>query len=88
MSDAQLDIGLAARLATTATGYGAVIDGVLNIRTVTETANLAAFNALIVCGYGVRTSCLDPDCDCKVRLLAQVLPAVQIVPVAVEVRHG
>ena len=83
------DLGtFTARLATSATGYGAVIDGVLNIRTVTETPNAAALNALFLAGYRVLSNCTDTDCDCKVRLLAKVRPDIRIVSVAVEVRDA
>lgn len=82
---AQLPAALAGRLAASATGYGAVIDGVLNIRTVTDTANHAAINALFLCGVFVQSTCGDPECDCMVRLLARLRPGDRIVPVAVEV---
>jgi hypothetical protein len=75
---------LADRMATTSTGYGAVIDGILNIRTVTETANMAAYNALFLVGYRVLTTCFDSDCDCKLQLLNKVRPDIRIVPVRVE----
>lgn len=76
---------LTSRLASSATGFGAVIDGVLNIRSVTETANMAAYNALYLAGHRILTNCADPDCDCKLRLLAQLRPDIRIVRVAVEV---
>lgn len=76
---------LTARLSNSATGYGAVIDGVLNIRTVTETANMAAFNALFLCRIAVLSDCRDPDCQCKLDLLARLRPDVKIVPVDVKV---
>ena len=73
------------RLATTASGFGAVIDGILDIRTVTEGANGAALNALHVKGFRVVSTCQDRDCDCMVKLLAQFAPDVQLVRVAVQV---
>lgn len=72
-------------MATSATGYGAVIDGILNVRTVTDTANAAAFNALYLAGIGVLSNCTDRDCTCKVDLLARVRPDIKIVPVSVRV---
>lgn len=84
---ADLDV-FTARLAASATGYGAVIDGVLNIRTVTESANMAAFNALYLAGYRILSNCADPDCDCKLRLLSQYRPDTRIVHVSVEVRDA
>lgn len=79
---------LTIRLATSATGYGAVIDGVLNIRTVTDTMNAAALNALYVCGFQVLTGCGDADCDCMVKAAAKLIPHAKIVPVKIEVNHG
>lgn len=75
---------LSARLATSASGWGAVIDGVLNIRSVTETANMAALNAFALLGFAVG-GCAEPDCDCWLRALSKLRPDVRIVPVAVEV---
>jgi len=73
------------RLATTATGYGAVIDGVLNIRTVSDTRNAAALNALFVREFRVQTACFDTDCDCMVQLLTRLCPDMRLVPVTVGV---
>lgn len=73
------------RLATSATGYGAVIDGVLNIRTVTDTRNAAALNALFVAGFRIASICQDRDCDCMVKALGALRPDIRILPVKVEV---
>jgi hypothetical protein len=78
---------LTASMATSASGYAAVIDGLLNVKTTSETANGAAFNALHLLGHGWRavfSGCSDIDCDCKVRLLAELCQDVKIVPVKVE----
>lgn len=78
---------LTASMARTSAGYAAVIDGLLNVKTTSETANAAAFNALHLLGHGWRavfSGCSDIDCDCKVRLLAEICPDVKIVPVKVE----
>lgn len=80
----ELPAALAQRLASSATGYGAVIDGGLNIRTVGETANMAALNALLVTGIRVSSTCRDPECDCIVRLAADLRPSVKVVAVSVE----
>jgi hypothetical protein len=79
---------LADRLATTATGWGAVIDGVLNIRTVSDTVNAAALNALFVGGYRILSTCADTDCDCMVQVLGRLMPQVRLVRVKVEVENG
>jgi len=76
---------LSQRLATSATGYSAVIDGILDIRTVTETPNAAALNALFAKGFRVASNCNDRDCDCMVKALARILPDVKIVAVSVQV---
>ena len=71
-------------LAISATGYGAVIDGVLNIRTVTDSPNAAALNALHFLGFRMVSNCADRDCDCMVTALARLAPDVRIVPVSVQ----
>lgn len=71
-------------MATSCTGYGAVIDGVLDVRTVSESKNMAALAALSCCGYGVATTCHDPDCSCKVDILKVMRPDVVLVPVKVQ----
>ena len=77
-------LALTARLATSATGYAAVIDGILNIRSVTETRNMAAYNALWLNGFQVQTSCTDVECDCMVRLLERLRPGTKLIAVTVE----
>ena len=84
----QLPATLTSRLASSATGYGAVIDGVLNVRTVSETRNATALNALFITGIMVHNPCRDLDCDCLVKLLAKLRPKVKIVAVSVEARDG
>jgi hypothetical protein len=69
----------------TTTGYGAVIDGILNIRTVTDTQNHAAYNALYIHGYIPDGMCDKPECDCIVVMMQKVLPNIKIVPVTVRV---
>lgn len=76
---------LTQRLATTATGFGAVIDGILDIRTVTEAPNVAALNALHAKGFRILSNCQDRDCTCLVDLLAKLAPDVRLVPVSVQV---
>lgn len=79
---------LTASLATSAMGYAAVIDGVLNIRTVSEGEKAAALNAIYVLGYRIATTCVNPDCNCMVQALAQIAPGARIVPVTVGVSDG
>jgi len=74
---------LKAGLSTCGTGFAAVIDGVLNVRTVSETANGAAAYALCATGIRLVSNCWDPDCSCKLETLAKVRPDVRIVPVSV-----
>lgn len=85
---ADIAASLSQRLATSATGYAAVIDGVLNIRTVNETRNMAAHNALWVSGCRIFTTCKDLDCDCMVKLLEEMFPAVKIIAVQVETTNA
>ena len=80
---------LKSSLATSATGWGAVINGTLDIRTVTETCNGAALNAIYVKGVRVISNCTDPDCDCMVKVLAEMFPDIRIVRIKAEVQpHG
>jgi hypothetical protein len=76
-------------MASSATGWAAVIDGVLNIRTVGETANMAAVNALFLSGFRVFSNCADPDCDCMVKALGRFMPGrVELLRVKVEAIYG
>lgn len=75
-------------MATTATGWAAVIGGVLNVRTVTDTANACALNALYAGGFPVLATCQDPGCDCLVKLMKQLMPDAQLVQVAVKVAEA
>lgn len=85
MTSNTLDPKLAAMLASTSSGFGAVIDGVLNVQTVPDSCNRAALNALFITGYRVLSNCQDPDCDCFVRTLSALRPDVKILPVTVSV---
>ena len=85
MEDATAELGgLTARLAKSASGYAAVIGGVLNARTVADSQKAAAMSAFFAMGYAPVDPCLDPDCDCTVRLLAHHFPDVRIVQVRIE----
>lgn len=74
-------------LATSATGYGAIIDWVLNIRTITDSPNGVAINALHVRGFQILSTCTDRDCDCMVATLNRLCPDVKIAPVSVAVTN-
>lgn len=79
---------LIGNLQTSATGWAAVINGVLDVRTVTDTRNGAALNALFAQGVRVIPTCADTDCDCMVDLLAKEKPGTRLVAVMVQVAHG
>jgi hypothetical protein len=70
-------------MATSATGYAAVIDGVLDIRTVTVGPNGAAINALYTLGVGIGMGCQDPLCDCLIEIIPRVTDRIEIVAVSV-----
>ena len=72
-------------MAMSATGYGVVIDGILNIRTVTESANMAAYNTLHLSGFHVFSRCSGMDCDYKVKAMTLFMPTAKLVAVRVEV---
>ena len=75
-------------LATSGTGWAAIINGIMDVRTISDGKNTAALNAIHVCGFHPRTTCVDPDCDpdcdCIVKVLADCMPDVKLVRVRVE----
>lgn len=71
-------------MARTATGYAGVIDGVLDIRTVTDTRKGAAISSLLALGFMPVPICPDPDCDCLDRNLHKITDRVTLVPVSVQ----
>lgn len=80
---------LKAAIATSATGFAAIIDGAMDIRTIGGTKNSAAFAVLTVKSRRmVISTCSDPGCDCLVKVLAENYPDVRIVAVSVQVAHG
>mgnify|MGYP003495552511 CR=1 FL=1 len=89
MADMETNIGtMKAVLATFATGYAAVIGGVLDIRTIRHDKQATAQAAFLAKGVLMMPSCLDVSCDCVVRKLAEVLPEIKLVAVSVAVNHG
>lgn len=94
MTESRID-PLIKSLAATATGYAAVIDGVLDIRTAADNEKGAAINALSVLGVPLiilAMSCNDPECDYTLKMLAQVAKqrkrTVEIVTVKIEIEKG
>lgn len=90
MTESRID-PLIKSLAATATGYAAVIDGVLDIRTVADNEKGAAINALSVLGvpmFVLAMLCQDPECDCTTKMLKGVAEQrkrkVEIVAVKIE----
>jgi len=76
---------LTERLATSATGWAAIIDDVLDARTISDSKNMCALYALRCCGFGVMNPCGDTDCDCNVKILTGMAPKVKLVQVRIEV---
>lgn len=72
-------------LATTATGWCVVFDGIMDIRTMSDTGKTAALCGLAVCGYGIVDPCENEKCDCTIQILYKMVPNAKIVPVKVEV---
>lgn len=71
-------------MATSATGYAAVIDGVLDIRTTSDNLKGATIYALRGLGYVILVGCPDPECDCILRNLPPELKdRIEIVAVSV-----
>lgn len=79
---------LTERMATTATGWAAVIDGVLDARTVTIDKRGAAINAFLAKGVMVIATCRDDTCECMVEKLSERFPDIKLVRVTVGVAHG
>ncbi len=74
-------------LASSATAYAVVIDGVLDVRTCRTSRNEAAYSGVVIVSKAiVLTNCATPDCDCMVKLLAERSPESKIVPVKIEVQ--
>ncbi len=79
---------LNARMLSSASGYAAVIGGVLNIRTVSEEPSHAALKAIYALGHRLVSVCQDPNCRCMEQLLMKLSPGAHVVRVNVEVDHG
>ena len=77
---------MAAKMAVSATGYGAIINGFLDIQTITDTRKGCAINAILIASNrSFAAVCEDPACDCAERILGERFPGVRIVPVSVQV---
>jgi len=94
-ASAPMPAALSAQMALSGAGYAAVINGVLNVRTVSDGPNLSAYFALVFTGYKVTGMCHDADCDCWVQAMMKLRPDIKLVPVEVQVpiasegkRHG
>ncbi|SDX96736.1 hypothetical protein [Roseicitreum antarcticum] len=83
MNKSTLPASLTERMALSAHGYAAVIDGIMNVRTVSSSPNFAALNALYLTGKILAGGCRDPECDCMVNFMKKVSPNIKIVPVSV-----
>lgn len=77
---------LADRMAKSASGYAAVINGVLDIRTTSDTRNGVALNAFAVLGAMVVSTCRNPDCDCLAKDAERF--GIKIVRVTMEATDG
>lgn len=73
---------IAASMLTKTLGFAAVLDGVVNIRTVSDTAQGSALNMLFIHNV-VFSPCNDPKCNCTTKALNEVVPGAKIVPVEV-----
>jgi hypothetical protein len=76
-------------IATTATGYAAIINGVLDMTTASDSRRAAAMKGLIIAGVHplvvMHTDCQDPGCGCMEEWLKDRYPDSRIVAVKVEV---
>lgn len=80
---------LKATMASQATGYCAVIDGVMNPMTFSVIRKRTALAALIIkTGMMVMSTCDDESCDCEAKVLAEKFPDVKIVAVDVTERKA
>lgn len=79
--------GIRAALASSATGFAAVIDGVLNVTTIGDTREAVAVYAFGVMGFRIYSdcACLDRDlCGCVEKALGWRFPNIKIIPVQVK----
>jgi len=70
-------------MAESATGFAVVIDGILDINTIGETASVAASFAMAQRGFMILSNCNDITCDCKIGVLAKLIPNAKVIPVVV-----
>jgi hypothetical protein len=79
---------LAKSIATKATGYAAVINGALDVNTISVSRRLAAMKGLTIVGVHplvvTHTDCQDPGCDCLEKWLGDAHGG-RIVSIKVEV---
>lgn len=67
--------------------YALTINGKLNIQTVATSEQQAAAQCLVLSRRTNRI-CLDPDCNCNVDTLAQLVPEAKMVKVKIEVLNA
>ena len=76
-------------IATTATGYAAVINGALDIGSVSPTKQSAAVKGLVAAGVPafavMLMQCEKEDCDCMVKTFEERAVGGRIVSIKVEV---
>ena len=76
-------------IATTATGYAAIINGALDMTTISDSRRLAAMKGMTKAGVPpaivLLVDCKNDDCDCMEKKLADAFPGSRIVAVKVEV---
>jgi hypothetical protein len=76
-------------IATTATGYAAVINGVLDVATTSSSRKSAAMNGLISSGLPhlavILMDCGNDNCDCLAKTFEAEVAGGRIVQVKVEV---
>lgn len=76
-------------IATTATGYAAIINGALDMTTASDSRRLAAMKGMTKAGVPpsvvLFVACDDDACDCMEKKLCETFPGSRIVSVKVEV---
>ena len=79
-------------LATQATGFACVIDGVLDMRTISDTAKGCAARTIgLTMGplaAMISYRCQDPTCDCTVKALKTEVPNARLVAIEIKVTEA
>lgn len=81
----QIKDSMAALMATTGSGHVVIVDGILDIQTVADTARNAMLCALYT-SKKIVMQCADPDCDCVGDTFRKYMPDSCVVSCVVAIQ--